>query len=231
MKSVVQRAILALALLAGGLTAPFFGPVRAAWADEVTAKVQKQYETLKDFQAEFVQELKNSATGETETRSGTISYKSPNLVRWETRSPEPETLVLGKDVVWNYIPGEKTAYKYKADDILSSRTMLRFLSGKANLEEEFIVAREGQEDAPSGSAGGAGVIRLRLTPRNPEANLTLAHMWVDSQTFLIKHIAIRDFYNNTNKLTLNDLAINAGLQPELFTFTPPSGVKVKDNTK
>ena len=209
-------ALAALAILApsAGLAQP---------PAEIAAKIQKQYESLKDTKADFNQELKNIASGETEKRSGSIYYRNPNLLRWETSAPEKELLLLTRDVVWNYFAEEKTAYKYPAEDVLNSRTMLRFLSGKARLDEDFEVGSEGPEED--------GTIRLRLAPRNPEPNLVLAHVWVDPNTFLIKQIAIRDFYGNTNKLTLRNLAVNPGLSPDLFAFTPPAGVKVMDNAK
>ena len=41
---------------------------------------------------------------------------------------------------------------------------------------------------------------------------------------------IQDFYANTNDLTLKNLTLEASLPDSLFSFTPPPGVAVHDNT-
>jgi outer membrane lipoprotein carrier protein len=197
------------------------GPT-GAQATQTTAQIQSQYENLRDFQADFVQELKNVSSGETEKRTGRILYKSPNLVHWETVSPEKELLILGTDYAWDYFAGEGTVYKYRISDIMSSKTMLKFISGKARLDEDFQVAEEGQE---------TGAIKLRLTPKEPEPNLVQATVWVDPQTWLLTRINILDFYGNSNTLSLNNVQLNPGLFPSLFKFTPPAGTRVQDNTK
>ncbi|WP_152512888.1 outer membrane lipoprotein chaperone LolA [Desulfovibrio sp. X2] len=196
-------------------------PAGAASASAITADIQKQYESLKGFTADFKQMLKSAATGQVEEREGTISYKKPNLVRWETDTPEKELLLVGKKVVWNYVPSEKTASKSPLNAVFSSKTMIRFISGQANLDEDFVVEEQGTE---------AGLIKLALTPKKPEPNLVQAFLWVDPQSHMLRSVLIVDFYGNANKLGLDNIRINPGLSDSLFEFTPPKGVTVQDNT-
>jgi len=213
---MILRVFLALAALC--LAAPALAADVASLAD----KVQKQYQSITSFSADFTQVLTNAASKERETRTGGLVFAQPGLIRWETRKPETELLVVGKDMVWNVFPDEKTAYRYAVEDVLGSKTMLRFLSGKGNLRQDFHVTQE--PEAPQGQA------QLKLVPREAEPSLVLAHAWVDLKTSMLARIVIEDFYGNLNDVTLDNLKTNPALSKDLFQYTPPKDFTILDNT-
>lgn len=196
--------------------------VSALHAEEWTSAIQKQYETLTGFSARFKQTLTNASTGETEIRTGSLAFKRPGLVRWNTETPEPELLIVGSDLVWDYFPDEETAYKYPLSQVLSSRTMIRFISGKGNLEEDFKVEDQGME---------SGLRKIKLIPREPEANLVLAYIWVAPNSKMLEKVFLVDFFGNGNELFLEDTVLNPDLREELFQFIPPEEVDILDNTE
>lgn len=198
-------------------------PAQAVDPAELAGRIQKKYAALTAFSAEFTQSIHNAASGDTEHRSGSFLFKKPILVRWETVKPEKELLVVGKDAVWDYFEEDKEAYRYSVAEIISSKTMLRFLTGKANLTEDFLVAPGKPEEA------GPGQAVLQLAPREPEPGLVMAKVWVDLATDMIARIFIQDFYANTNDLTLARVVANPKLADSLFAFTPPKDAKVHDN--
>jgi outer membrane lipoprotein carrier protein len=193
---------------------------------EITKQVQKTYQSITSFAADFRQEMNNASSKEREIRTGKIAFSQPGLIRWETVKPEKELLIVAKDSVWDYFEDEKTAYRYPVEDILNSKTMLKFLSGKANLSEDFFVSEEKDQAAKE-----QGQVKLRLAPKEPEPGLVMAQAWVDTKTFLLRRIILQDFYGNTNDLSLNDIKINAQLPKGTFDFTPPKGVEILDETK
>ncbi|WP_243309928.1 LolA family protein [Fundidesulfovibrio agrisoli] len=207
-------ALLALLLLA----AP---GAQAADVAALTAKIQKQYQSMSSFSADFSQRLQNATSKETEIRTGKLVFAQPALIRWETLAPEKELLVVGKDAVWNAFPEEKSAYRYSVEEVLGSKTMLRFLSGKARLSEDFHIQQE--PEAP------AGQVKLRLVPREAEPGLVLAYAWVDERTNMLTRISIEDFYGNINDLTLANVTLNTKTSPEQFQYTPPAGYSIFDN--
>jgi outer membrane lipoprotein carrier protein len=188
----------------------------------VTDKIQKEYQSLSSFTADFTQVLTNAASKEQETRSGRIFFSQPALIRWETQKPEKELLVVGKDAVWNTFEDEKTAYRYSVEEILGSKTMLRFLSGQGNLKEDFHI--EEQPGAPKGQ------VELKLVPREAEPSLVLAYVWVDTSDYMLARIQIEDFYGNVNDVSLANLKFNARLAKDLFQYSPPTDYQVFDNT-
>jgi outer membrane lipoprotein carrier protein len=213
---MIKRIIIVAALLLFSSNVAFAADIAA-----LTSKMQKQYQTLSSFSAEFTQQLQNAASKESDTRTGKLIFAQPALIRWETLTPEKELLVVGKDVVWNAFPEEKTAYRYSVEEVLGSKTMLRFLSGKAKLTEDFHIQEE--KDAP------AGQVKLRLVPREAEPSLVLAYAWVDQRTNMLARISIEDFYGNINDLTLANVTLNTKTSPEMFQYTPPAGFSVFDN--
>ncbi|EGJ51319.1 outer membrane lipoprotein carrier protein LolA [Desulfocurvibacter africanus] len=194
----------------------------SAQSEEITRRIQQQYETLKGFKAGFTQELTNAATGEVEKRRGTIAFMQPSLIRWETVEPEKELLIVGENAVWDYFSDDNLVIKYPLAQVLNSKTMIRFLSGKARFEEDFAVANQGEE---------SGLIKIRLDPKEPEPSLVLAYIWLDPKTYLIRSVLLMDFYGNANQVNLRDLELNPVLSRSYFHFTPPSGVEVQDNTQ
>ena len=190
---------------------------------ELMEKLQKRYETLEGFRADFSQVLVNKSSGDTQQRSGVIAFKKPQLIRWETREPEQELLMVGEDFVWDYYPDEGTLYKYHVEELLESKTMLRFISGKASLEEDFFVTEIADPDTPD-------FIKLDLVPKVPEPGLVQAFVWVQPEEALFKKITLLDFYGNENTVSFEDIELNPNFESGAFKFTPPPDAELFDNT-
>ena len=214
---------------------PTFGAVSMA-ADPLPAEdlpdlIQQRYESLKTFQADFVQELTNVASGEVETREGRIWYKQPSQVRWETATPEKELLVVGPEYAWDYIEDEELAIKYGVATLLDSKTILRFISGQANIKEDFVVKTEWQGADEVRAKWGKGFTVLQLIPKEAEPGMVLAFIGVEPDTGLLRQVMIVDFYGNGNELRLSNVEMDVNLSAEMFTFEPPEGITVEDNTQ
>ncbi|TVM15644.1 outer membrane lipoprotein carrier protein LolA [Oceanidesulfovibrio indonesiensis] len=190
---------------------------------ELMQKLQKRYETLKGFQAEFSQVLVNKSSGDAQQRTGVIAFKKPQLIRWETLEPEPELLLVGEDFVWDYYPDEEIVYKYHVEELLESQTMLRFISGKASLEEDFFVTEIDDPETPE-------LVKLDLVPKVPEPGLVQAFVWVEPKETLFRKITLLDFYGNENTVAFEDIEINPTFERDAFMFTPPPDVELFDNT-
>lgn len=192
----------------------------SASAQDISEAIQKQYKSITSFQTEFSQELTNAASGESEARNGTIWYQKPKYIRWQTTHPEEELLVCKNDVVWDYFPEEKVAYKYSLEERFDSKTMLEFISGEVNLEQDFRIQKQ-EEDTEN-----SDWTKANLIPKNPEPSLVKATIWVDRQENLIRQVLLVDFFGNTNQLTFEDIQLNVDMEEDMFAFEPPDGVEV-----
>ncbi|WP_419787889.1 LolA family protein [Pseudodesulfovibrio sp.] len=199
--------------------------------EELPDLIQKRYETLHTFRADFVQRLTNVASGDVETRKGTIWFKQPSQVRWETTQPEKELLVVGPEHAWDYIEDEKLAIKYSVAGLLDSKTILRFISGRANLKDDFIVKTEWQGADQVRARWGKECEVIQLVPKEAEPGMVLAYIGVEPQTGLLRQIMIVDFYGNGNEVQLSKIELNPDLPQSMFDFTPPQDAHVEDNTQ
>lgn len=195
-------------------------PAAQARDQDLADRIQRQYESITSFRTDFVQVLTNAASGESEVRTGTIFYQQPRLIRWETEEPEQELLLVGKERVWQFFPEEEVAYRYQVDQIFQSKTMLRFISGEANLKQDFKLEEVGEEQ---------GWTKIKLIPKRAEPGLVLAYLWIEPDTALLRQILLVDFFGNGNQLTLDDIERDISLDPSLFTFSPPAHVEVLEN--
>ncbi len=199
--------------------------------DDMPDLIQQRYESLKTFQADFVQELTNVSSGEVEERTGRIWFKQPSQVRWETDVPEKELLTVGPEYAWNYIESEELAIKYSVSSLLDSKTIIRFISGQANLKEDFIVKTEWQGADIVRDKWGKGFIVLQLVPKEAEPGMVLAYIGVEPKTGLLRQVMIVDFYGNGNELRLTNVKLDVNVSADMFSFTPPEGTQVEDNTQ
>ncbi|ADU62581.1 MAG: outer membrane lipoprotein carrier protein LolA [Pseudodesulfovibrio sp.] len=204
---------------------------KAVAPEDMPDLIQKRYETLKTFRCDFVQELTNVASGDVEERRGRIWFRQPSQVRWETLEPEKELLVVGPDYAWDYIEAEQLALKYGVEALLDSKTILRFISGRANLKEDFVIKTEWQGADEVRERWGKGFTVLQLLPKEPEPGMVLAYVGVEPDTGLLRQVMIVDFYGNGNEVRLSNVKQDIKLSADMFTFVPPEGVQVEDNTQ
>ena len=194
----------------------------SAQAEDISDKIHTRYKEISSFKTSFVQELTKAASGNTEKRKGVIYFQKPTNVRWQTNEPEKETLLVNKSTVWQYIPKENLAYKFALRNKFKSKTMIEFITGDVNVEKDFQLERLDKSDE--------GWVKLKLTPKDPEPSMVMAHLWVEPKSGLLRRIKIRDFWSNENTLTFKDIQLSPDISPDLFNFEPPEDVEVKDNT-
>jgi len=188
----------------------------------VVKEVQRVYGAMDAFQATFTQKLSHQESGSFEMRNGTLLFKKPLFVRWESVKPNAELLVINSREIWNYLPDETIAYRYAPELAKDSRTLIRVITGQARLDQDFFVEEDGKED---------GLLRLRLHPLEPTQQMVEAGIWVDPASYLIKKAIVVDFYGNSNEVTFTGLNTKLKLAENSFDFTPPKDATVEDRRK
>jgi len=193
----------------------------AAFAQSVSERVQAQYGTITSMRADFTQTLVHRESGSREERSGGLSFAKPLFVRMETRTPSPELLLVGKDVIWNVFPEEEIAYKYSLSLARDSRSIVQVMTGQASLDKDFHIENQKEE---------GGLLVLDLYPKEPTLAMVEARLWIDPKTNLIKKLRIFDFYGNENEMAFSRQEVNVDIPAAQFTYTPPKSFVVEDRT-
>ncbi len=193
----------------------------ASTRGSLVEKIQAAYGTMTSMKASFSQVLVHKESGGRETRSGELLFKKPLLVRWETKTPERELLVVAPGNIWNVFPEEDLAYKYPPQMAEDSQSLVRVITGQARLEQDFTVESAAAEE---------GLAVLRLYPNEPTQALVEVVLWVDESSGLIQKFRVYDFYGNENEVVFSNRELNVTLPDSSFAYTPPPGMTVEDRS-
>ena len=187
----------------------------------LTELLQSAYAEMQTLQTDFFQEIKHRDSGDTDVYKGVLSFKKPFFLRWEVVSPSPELIVLTEEAAWQYFEDEMLAYKYQPDIHLEAGLLFRVLTGQSRLDEEFDISEIRTEN---------GLTCIHAYPKEPIAQMVEAKIWVDTNSLYVTRVVSLDFYGNSTDVRLSNISINPTLSDDIFTFTPPEGILVEDNT-
>ncbi len=204
----------------------FFLSTNAYANKALLSDIQRKYQQISSFTADFTQELYHKQSQHTQKKSGFFSYEKESNIRFDAKKPHEELLVINSKEIWNYIPDEEIAYKYNSTLLANSNNIFSVITGKSALDNDYEV--EFQKDT---TINGKKAHSLLLYPLGPTMELTQAELYVDPVTKLIVQVKVFDFYGNTNLLTFTNIKTNVKLDASLFTFKAPEGIDIEDNSK
>ena len=205
---IVALAIMAPALRAQAPSAP----------DDVARALQKRYEGIHDFSADFIHTYRGGVL-KTETREqGTVSVKKPGMMRWIYVKPERKEFVSDGKKIYSYIPEDKQVIiaNVPADDAATTPAM--FLAGKGEIVRDFMSTFEGGPPA--------GTVALKLTPKKDEPEYEYLVVTVDAKTLQLRGLTTKDRQGGLSTLTFSNLKENTGISDKEFAFRVPRGVDV-----
>jgi outer membrane lipoprotein carrier protein len=221
---MLSALLLSLALAAPPPPAPAAAPARLE-LPAVIERMQKNYDTAKDFRARFSQKYTNQAFNRTKVSSGEVAFKKGGRMRWDYDKPDPQMFVSDGKVLWLYEPADKQAFR---QDLKQSQlpAALSFLLGKGKLTDEFEITLAG--DIPYGSKTD---YKLSLKPKKPQATYKSIYFIVDPKTFYVTESVLVNAQGDINDITFSDLKVNTKVPDSHFKWEPPEGVRKIDTGK
>ena len=215
----LARRITAAALL---LLAAGAGP-RAAepTASELAVSLQRKYDSIKDFSADFVHAYQGGVLRKQITERGTLLVKKPGKMRWEYIAPERKLFVSDGLKMYSYIPQDKQVIVSAVPAGDDATTPTLFLAGKGNLIRDFtpsIVA------PPSGATAGSRA--LKLVPKTPQREYDWLTLVVDPGTLAIRGLVTTDAQGGVSSFSFTNLKENINPADKEFAFKVPRGVDV-----
>jgi outer membrane lipoprotein carrier protein len=207
----------ALALSAFGVPS---GGAAELTAIELAQALQRKYDEVRDFSADFVHTYQGGVLKKTLTERGQVLIKKPGRMRWDYTAPEKKLFVSDGTKIYFYIPADKQVIVTPAPQDVSSAPAM-FLAGKGHLINQFTPSLV---DLPSGLPAGARALKLAPKTRQPDYDwLILA---VDPATLAIRGLVTVDAQGGTSTFAFANLKQNVGLKDDRFTFQIPRGVDV-----
>ena len=190
-------------------------------AADLAAALQRKYDGVKDFSADFVHAYEGGVLRKQITERGQLRIKKPGKMRWEYTSPERKLFVSDGVQMYAYVPQDKQVVVSPIPTGDEATTPTLFLAGKGNLTRDFtasIVAVP--PDMPPGS------VSLKLVPKTHQREYDWLTLVVDPATLTIRGLVTVDAQGGTSRFSFANLKENVGVADKEFAFTVPRGVDV-----
>ncbi len=193
----------------------------AQTAPELAAALQRKYDGIRDFSADFVHMYEGGVLRKQTTERGHLLIKKPGKMRWDYTSPEQKVFVSDGTKMYSYVPADKQVVvsSVPKDDEASTPTL--FLAGKGSLTRDFTAAFA---DLPAGMP--AGSTALKLTPKSRQTDYDWLMLVVDPQALTIRGLVTVDQQGGKSSFSFTNLKENVGLTDKEFAFKIPRGVDV-----
>jgi outer membrane lipoprotein carrier protein len=217
---VLRRALaagLAINLVVLGTTSRAAAPGAA----ELAQALQRRYDGVKDFSADFLHAYQGGVLKKQMTERGHVLIKKPGKMRWQYTSPEQKLFVSDGTTMYSYVPADKQVIVSTVAKDDEAMTPTLFLSGKGNLTRDFTVSLV---DLPAGLPQGSQA--LKLVPKAPQGDYDWVVLAVDPQRLEIRGLSSVDAQGGTSTLSFTNLQENVGLTDKEFAFKMPRGVDV-----
>lgn len=184
-------------------------------AEGLVRAIEAHHARTADLVARFSQSYRSGMLGREIVERGVVWVKRPGRMRWEYQEPEAKLFVSDGRRFYFYVPAERQVVVSEQDPRHSLAA--RLLWGQGGLLDEFVASL----DEPLEE----GALRLRLEPRQPQADVERAT--IDAEPGgRIRAILLEDVQGNRTRFRFEKLRENSGLGDARFRFEIPAGVEV-----
>jgi outer membrane lipoprotein carrier protein len=212
--SPIRASVLLLAVsVIGGSAAPLTAP-------ELAAALQRKYDGVKDFSADFVHAYEGGVLRKQITERGKLQVKKPGKMRWEYTAPEEKLFVADGVKMYSYIKQDKQVIVSDIPAADQATTPTLFLAGKGSLTRDFTPSLV---DAPADASGSQG---LKLVPKTRQREYDWLTLVVDPVSLAIRGLVTVDAQGGTSRFSFTNLKENVGMADKAFEFKMPRGVEV-----
>jgi outer membrane lipoprotein carrier protein len=196
--------------------------VSAQTAETTIDRAVAAYARLNSMRAEFRQTLTNPLTGTTQTTSGELIRRKPNLMSITFNNGD--RVAADGTTLWVYlpssVPGQVIRVPYTGGN-----------AGSVDPADQFLKSpRTRYTVTASGSAvvDGRATRILNLVPRRKNDPVTSARLWIDEKDYTLRQFEAESSNGLKRRVVITSFTANPQLDRARFRFTPPRGAKVVD---
>ena len=187
-------------------------------AAELARALQKRYQGIRDFSAEFVHTYRGGVLRTQTSERGTVVIKKPGKMRWVYTNPERKEFVSDGEKLYSYIPEDRQVIVSTLPSDDQATTPALFLTGKGDISRDF--------EATYAETTLPGTVALRLSPRRQEPEYEYLVVTLDPVTLQIRALATHDRQGGDSNISFSNLKENTGRSDNEFAFRIPRGVDV-----
>src|ERR1041385_5774461 len=197
---------------------PSSGPA-AESDDQIVDQLQKSYDSISDFTADFRQETEYKTLNKTLKAWGKVSYKRPGKMLWRFEEPKNQWVLADGQSLYFYQPENKQVLKTPLKSAFTSTVPLTFLLGIGNLKRDFKATSKGVE---------GNLYVLQLGPKDGSKGVEEVTLGVDKQNYQINWARIKDPAGNLTTVHFSNIRRGVGVSDSIFRLQVPQGADVVD---
>lgn len=223
----LSTVLAAFTAAAAPLARPLALPLAAQTTDPIDRAVVA-WAKVKTVKGTFEQMVTNSLTGTSATARGEYVQERPNRLAIRFSQPDGGAIVADGKVLWVYLPSSTPGQVIKRAATDRSAVPIDFTG-------QFLESpRAKYEITPSGTktVDGHAAHGFKVVPKaGTSSAFTTASVWVDDDDSLIREFEGTESSGVTRHIRITSLETNPPVDRSAFSFTPPNGVKIVDQTK
>jgi outer membrane lipoprotein carrier protein len=189
--------------------------------DALARALQRRYQGIRDFSADFVQTYRGGVLRTQSREEGRVSIKKPGRMRWTYVKPEKKEFVSDGAKVSSYIPLDRQVIESPVPPGNEATTPALFLAGNGDIVRDFT--------SEAAEAAVPGAVAVKLTPRKSDPEFEYLVVSVDPRTLQIRALTTLDRQGGQSTLVFTNLKENTGISDKEFEFRVPRGVDVITN--
>ena len=189
-------------------------------AQEVATSIQRKYDTIRDFSADFVHTHEGGVLKRKRVERGTLLVKKPGKMRWTYQAPDEKVFVSDGVRLIQYFPDENRAVVSEVPD--DDQAAVLFLAGRGNLTRDFNVSF-----SQGGSEAGT-TWTLRLEPRKPQPEYDWLEIAAARNTLVLQSLTVAEKQGSRSTFVFTNFKENPGLADKTFAFSIPRGAEVSN---
>lgn len=191
-------------------------------AETIIDRAVSAYSRLNSMRAEFRQTLTNPLTGSTQTTSGEIIRRKPNLMSISFNNGD--RVAADGSMLWVYlpssVPGQVIRVPYTGGN-----------AGSVDPADQFLDAprtRYTITSAGTATVGGRSTQILNLVPKRKGDVISRAKLWIDDQDYSLRQFEVENSGGLKRKVVITSFTPNPQIDRSKFRFAVPRGAKVVD---
>lgn len=221
----------AVVLVAAGATA-----ARPAQAQEsATAALNHAssvYGHVTTARGTFEQTIDNPLTGRSDTARGDFQQERPSRLDIRFTNPAGDRIVADGKWVWVYLPSAtpdqvvrmpvSDGHNTPVGGAVSLDFISQFLTDPA---ARFTVTAAGSD-----TLNGHSTTVAVLVPHDRDDQIARAKLWIDNGDGIVRQFEVTDPSSTVRRVRVLTESFNVPVDRSVFTFKPPHGVKVVDQS-
>lgn len=200
----------------------FPGAAHAQDAGAIIDRAASAYARLNSMRAEFRQTLTNPLTGNSQTTTGVILRKKPNLL--SIRFESGDRVAADGSTLWVYlpssVPGQVMRMPYTGSNASTVDPAEQFLNAP---RARFTVTSSG-----TATIAGRATHAVTLVPKRANAPFTSAKVWIDDSDSSIRQFDVETANGLKRHVVITSFTPNPEISKSSFRFAVPRGAKVVD---